>query len=48
MPTGFDKFENFGHDALTAKHYHFRCPRPPDVDGIKTFDKDDQAAKFCF
>ena len=24
---------------------HFRCLRPPDVDGVKVFDKDDQAAK---
>ena len=38
MPPGFDKLESFGHDDLTAKH----CP---DVNGIKIFDKDDQAAK---
>ena len=24
---------------------YFRCLRPPDVDAIKNFDKDDQAAK---
>ena len=41
---GFNKFESFGHDDLTAKHCYFRCSRPPDVDRIKTFDKDDQAA----
>ena len=41
----FDRFESFGHDDLTAKHCYFRCSRPPDVDGIKIFDKDDQAAK---
>ena len=45
MPPGFDKLESFGHDELTAKHCYFRCSRPPDVDGIKIFDKDDQAAK---
>ena len=43
MPPGFDRFESFGHDELTAKHCYFRCSRPPDVDGIKFFDKDDQA-----
>ena len=42
---GFDTFESFGHDYLTAKHCDFRCSRPPDVDGIKFFDNDDQAAK---
>ena len=47
MPPGFDRLERFGHDELTAKHY-FRCSRPPDVDGIKIFDKHDQAAKHCF
>ena len=45
MPPSFDTFESFGHDELTAKHCHFRCSRPLDVDGIKIFDKDDQAAK---
>ena len=45
MPTGFDRLESFGHD-LTPKHY-FRCSSPPDVDGIKIFDKDDQASKHC-
>ena len=45
MPLGFDRLESFGHDELTAKHCYFRCSRPPDVDGIKIFDKDDQAAK---
>ena len=45
MPSGFDRLESFGHDKLTAKHCYFRCSRPPDVDGIKIFDKDDQAAK---
>ena len=45
MPPGFDRLESFGHDELTAKHCHFRCSRPPDVDVIKIFDKDDQAAK---
>ena len=47
MLPGFDRFESFGHDELTAKHCYFRCSRPPDidVDGIKIFDKDDQVAK---
>ena len=45
MPPGFDSFENFGHDELTAKHCYFRSSRSPDVDGIKIFDKDDQATK---
>ena len=34
MPPGFDRFESFGHDELTAKHCYFRCSRPPDVDGM--------------
>ena len=34
MPPGFDRFESFGYDELTAKHCYFRCSRPPDVDGI--------------
>ena len=46
MPPGFDRLESFGHDELTAKHCYFRCSRPPDVDGIKIFDKDDQATKY--
>ena len=43
MPA-FDRFKSFGHDDLSAKHY-FGYASPPDVDGIKLFDKDDQAAK---
>ena len=41
MPPGFDRFENFGHDELTAKLFisYFRCSRPPDVDGIKILIK---------
>ena len=46
MPPGYDWLESFGHDELTAKHCYFRCSRPPDVDGIKIFDKDDQALFF--
>ena len=45
MPPGFDRFESFGHDELTAENCYFRCSRPPDVGEIKIFDKDDQAAK---
>ena len=48
MPPGFDRFGSFGHVELTAKHCYFRCSTPPDADGIKIFDKDDQAAKHCF
>ena len=45
IPPGFDRFESFGPGELTAKHCYFRCTVPPDFDGIKVFDKDDQAAK---
>ena len=48
MPPGFDRLESFGHDELTAKHCYFRCSRPPDVDGIKIFDEDDQGCKTLF
>ena len=44
---GFDRLESVGHNELTAKHCYFRFSRPPDVDGINIFDKDDQAAKHC-
>ena len=40
-PHGFDRFESFDHDELTAKHCYFSYSRPPDVDGIKIFDKGD-------
>ena len=40
MPPGSDTFKSFGHDELTAKHWYFRCSRPPDVDGIKIFNKE--------
>ena len=45
MPPGLDRFESFGHDELTVKHGYFRCSMPLDVNGIKIFDKDDQAMK---
>ena len=45
MLPGFDRFESFGHDDLTSKHCYFRYSRPPDVDGIKSFDKGAQAVK---
>ena len=32
---------------LTAKHCYCRHSRPSDVDGIKSFDKDDQGAVHC-
>ena len=44
-PPGFYRLESFGHNDLTAKHCYFRFSRPPDIDRIKIFDKDDQAAK---
>ena len=46
-PPHFDRFESFGHDDLTAKRY-LRCSRPPNVDVINIFDKDDQATKTLF
>ena len=46
MSPGFNMLESFGHDELTAKHCYFRSSRLSDVDGIKMFDKDDQAAKY--
>ena len=42
MPPGFDRLESFGDDEVTVKHFYFRCSRPPNFDGIKIFDKDDQ------
>ena len=41
----FDRYVSFGLDDLTVKYCYFRCLRPPDVDGIKNFNKGDQAAK---
>ena len=38
--------KNFDHHDLTAKHCYFGCSRSPGVDGIKIFDKGDQAAKI--
>ena len=45
MAPAFDSIKNFGYEDFTAKHCYFRCSKPPDVDDIKIFDKDDQAAK---
>ena len=47
MSPGFDRFQSFGHDKLTAQHCYFKFSRPPDVDRIKIFDKDDQTTKHC-
>ena len=44
-PPYFGSFESFGYEDLTEKLYNVRCPRLPDVDVIKIFDKDDQATK---
>ena len=35
------KFKCFGYNGFTAKHCYFRCSRPTDVHGIKSFDIDD-------
>ena len=48
MPPGFDRFEAFGHNEFTEKRCYFRCSRPPDVDGIKSIDKDDQATNVKY
>ena len=45
-PPYFGSFESFGHGDLTEKLYQVRCPRLPDVDGIKNFDKCDEATKY--
>ena len=45
MPPGFDRSGSCGHVELTVKHCYFSHSRPPDVDGIKMFGKDDQATK---
>ena len=45
-PPAFDRIKNFDHHDLTAKHCYFGCSRSPDVDGIKIFDKDDQATNI--
>ena len=45
MPSAFGRFRSFNHDDLTAKHCYFGYSRPPDVNGIKVFAKDDQATK---
>ena len=42
----FNNFKSFGHDNLTIKHCYFRCSRPPGVDMIKNFNKDNQVAKI--
>ena len=44
-PPCFDRFGSFGYDDLIAQQCSFRCPRLPDVDGIKMSDNDDQAAE---
>ena len=43
IPPGFNRFESIGHDKFTAKLCYSRCSRPPEVDGIKIFDKDEKA-----
>ena len=41
-PTAFDRINH----NLTAKHCYFGCSRSPIADGIKSFDKDDQATNI--
>ena len=41
----FDKIKNCDHHNLTAKHVILGAEGLLDVDGIKIFDKDNQAAK---
>ena len=45
--TAFDTFKSFNHEYLMAKHCYIGCSKPPNVDEIKNFDKDDQATKHC-
>ena len=45
----FHRSKFFDHNDPIAKHCYFGCSRSPDIDGMKIFDKDDQAAKhFSF
>ena len=48
MPPGFDRFESFGHNELTAKLVISGAQGILMLMGSKFFDKDDQAAKHCF
>ena len=43
-PSDFDKYKYFGHDDY-CKTFLCQVLRPPDCDGIKSFDKEDQATK---
>ena len=43
--SAFDRIKNADHHDLTAKHCYFECSKFPDVDRIKIFDEDDQAAE---
>ena len=42
---GLCRLISFVCEDLTTKHCYFGCSRLPNVDGIKIFDKDDQATK---
>ena len=45
-PPAFDRFKTFGHDDLTANIVIFGCSGPPGtIDGIKNFNKGNQATK---
>ena len=43
----FCQHKGFCHDDFTTQHHYFMCSRPSDVIGIKTFNKDNQATKYC-
>ena len=49
MASAFDGYKSLGHDDLGAKTAISGAQlmtSPPDSDGIKIFDKDDQATKY--
>ena len=47
MPSGFDRFESFGHDELTANIVISGTQGLLMLMGSDSFDGDDQAAKHC-
>ena len=45
---GFLLLIDLNIDDLDAKHCHFGCSCPLDIDGVKIFDKDDQALLYNY
>ena len=45
--SNFNRIKILNMMILLKKHNYFESLRPPDSDGIKLFDKDDQATKHC-